>query len=315
VRKLDTGILETIEVLRSNGAHPLAPTTQIPAKSGYDFIGWGLDPDEDTLFLPYNFDINTGIGEYPTGDELESYLNAYTFDNDNTVVVLYAKYRVHQNIVTVWQNGVKAGAMLVNTGSLFTEPTGLYGYNEDGLVDISNYFNFAPYRNDNDLPLTSTYAFIGYSKVASDVSLGRITEPVTGLVNKDMSIYAVFAQMSIYDVDYSDLFRSYAITNYVDEGPEDYASNYNIDEGVVLTVVAPSVKTATGKIVVPASWENKPVIGITDFKRQPGITHIFFEAEHPLRKIWTDCCARMTNLRYVDFLALPQLRVVETRAF
>lgn len=315
VRKLDTGILETIEVLRSNGVHPLAPTTQIPAKSGYDFIGWGLDPDDDTLFLPYNFDVNTGTGEYPTGDELESYLNAYTFDNDNTVVVLYAKYRVHQNIVTVWQNGVKAGAMLVNTGSLFAEPTGLYSYDEDGLVDTSNYFNFAPYRNDNDLPLTSTYAFVGYSKVASDVSLGRVTEPVTGLVNKDMSIYAVFAQMSIYDVDYSDLFRSYAVTNYVDEGPEDYASNYNIDEGVVLTVVAPSVKTATGKIVVPASWENKPVIGITDFKRQPGITHIFFEAEHPLRKIWTDCCARMTNLKYVDFLALPQLRVIETRAF
>ena len=191
--KLDTGILETIEILRSNGEHPLAPTGQIPAKSGYDFIGWGLDPDADTIFLPYNFDVNTGTGSYPTGDELAAYLNAYIFDSTHTVVVLYAKYRVHQNIVTVWQNGVKAGAMLVNTGSMFIEPTGLYGYDSEGLIDINNYFAFAPYRNDNDLPLTSTYAFVGYSKLASDVALGKVTEPMTGIINKDTSIYAVFA--------------------------------------------------------------------------------------------------------------------------
>jgi hypothetical protein len=43
------------------------------------------------------------------------------------------------------------------------------------------------------LPLTSTYAFVGYSKLASDVALGKVTEPMTGIINKDTSIYAVFA--------------------------------------------------------------------------------------------------------------------------
>jgi hypothetical protein len=100
VRKLDNGVIETIETLRSNSSHPLAPTAQYPAKSGYDFIGWGLDPDDDTIFLPYNFDVNTGNGSYP--DDMNAYLNEYTFDINNTVVMLYAKYRVHQNIITVW---------------------------------------------------------------------------------------------------------------------------------------------------------------------------------------------------------------------
>ena len=315
VRKLDTGILETIEILRSNGEHPLAPTAQIPAKSGYDFIGWGLDSDADTIFLPYNFDVNTGTGSYPTGDELVAYLNAYTFDSTHTVVVLYAKYRVHQNIVTVWQNGIKAGAMLVNTGSMFVEPTGLYGYDNEGLIDTDNYFAFAPYRNDNDLPLTNTYAFIGYSKLASDVALGRITEPMTGIINKDTSIYAVFAQMSIYDVDYSDLFMKYADINYVDNGPEDYASNYNVDGGIQLCMVPMSTKVAVGKIVVPATWEGKPVLSITNFNVQTGVTHIFFEEDHPLRVIAPYCCQSMSSLKYFDFLSLHSLRLVQRSAF
>jgi hypothetical protein len=47
-----------------------------------------------------------------------------------------------------------------------------------------------------------------------------------------MSIYAVFTEMSIYDVDYSDLFYKYADINYHDQGPEDYAANYSVDNGV-----------------------------------------------------------------------------------
>jgi hypothetical protein len=104
--------------------------------------------------LPYNFDVNTGNGSYPA--DMSIYLNEYTFSGDNKVVVLYAKYRVHQNIITIWQNGIKAGAMLIDTGSMFHEPTVLYPYDGDN-VDISTSFAFAPYKDDSSLPLNQTY--------------------------------------------------------------------------------------------------------------------------------------------------------------
>lgn len=314
VRQLDTGVIETIETLRSSSSHPLAPTAQYPAKSGYDFIGWGLDPNSDTIFLPYEFDVNTGTGSYPA--DIEDYLSTYTFDNNNTILTLYAKYRVHQNIIIVWQNNVRAGAMLVNTGSMFTEPTGLYACDSNGVVDTDTYTAFAPYQDDSALPLESTYAFIGYSKSAADVARGEITEPVTGIVSRDMAIYAVFAEMSIYDVDYSDLFYKYADINYTDQGPEDYASTYTIQGGVQLSMVPLATKVAIGKIVVPATWDNKPVLSIFGFNHQTEITHIFFEGDnHPLRFIGAYCCQGLTKLKYVDFLNLPSLRLIQTSAF
>jgi hypothetical protein len=46
------------------------------------------------------------------------------------------------------------GAMLIDSGSMFTEPTLLYEYDENNLVDTTASFSFAPYKNDADLPLT-----------------------------------------------------------------------------------------------------------------------------------------------------------------
>jgi hypothetical protein len=55
-------------------------------------------------------------------------------------------------------------------------------------------------------------------------------------------------------------------------------------------MVPVATKMAIGKIVVPATWDNKPVLSISGFNHQTGITHIFFEDEHPLRFIAPYCC-------------------------
>jgi hypothetical protein len=55
-------------------------------------------------------------------------------------------------------------------------------------------------------------------------------------------------------------------------------------------MVPVSTKKAVGKIVVPAVWDNLPVIGIEGFSHQDGITHIFFENNNEIRKIGVSCC-------------------------
>jgi hypothetical protein len=84
--------------------------------------------------------------------------------------------------------------MLVDNGSMFTEPIMLYKYNENDVVDVTDSFAFTPYKDDSALPLNSTYHFIGYSLSASDVANGVITDPVIGIISKNITIYAVFAE-------------------------------------------------------------------------------------------------------------------------
>jgi hypothetical protein len=99
-------------------------------------------------------------------------------------------------------------------------------------------------------------------------------------------------------------------TRYTDSA----SSAFDID-GVVLTMVPVATKKAVGKIVVPASWNNLPVIGIIGFSHQDAITHIFFESNNEIRTIGTACCKDMTALKYVDFLSLLKLRKIDSEAF
>jgi hypothetical protein len=80
-------------------------------------------------------------------------------------------------------------------------------------------------------------------------------------------------------------------------------------------MVPVATKKAVGKIVVPASWNNLPVIGIIGFSHQDAITHIFFESNNEIRTIGTACCKDMTALKYVDFLSLLKLRKIDSEAF
>lgn len=321
-RKLDSGVIETIETLRSTNSHPLPPTAQYPAKSGYDFIGWGLDPDNDTIFLPYNFDVNTGNGSYP--ENMNEYLNAYTFSAGNTVVILYAKYQVHQNIVTIWENNIKVGAALMNTNSMFVEPTIIYHYDTNNMLDTSVAYPFAPYKNDDDLALDKTYKFIGYSYASNDMATGIITERVTGIINRNINIYAVFTEEDIYNIDYSSYFDTNSpIKSYRELERETGTTLYNIDEGIELWPAPSSEKVIIGKIVIPTTWNDKTVIGIGNFWRQPGITHVFFADNHQLRYVASNCFTQSSeedigttkSLKYFDFNTLSTLREIQNGAF
>jgi hypothetical protein len=46
--------------------------------------------------------------------------------------------------------------MLIDTGSMFYEPTTLYPYDGNN-VDTSTSFAFAPYKDDSNLALSQTY--------------------------------------------------------------------------------------------------------------------------------------------------------------
>lgn len=285
-----TGIVETIEALRSDNEHPLPPSdlTFIPSKAGYDFIGWSTDAAGNNMFINYNINVNTGIGSYDEA-QMNAALNSYTFDISNTVLTLYAQFQVHKNIIVIYDGNERIGAALANNGSTFVEPTEIYKYVND-QIDTSVSYPYIPYKDDSNLPLTKTYKFMGYSKNSADTT--ENTDPVTGVVKADMTIYSVFAEASVYD---SVADESYFTTAFT-------AGNWTI------RCVRTDLK---GKITVP-----KTVNGITptvfnyldNSTPLPEVTHVFFEGGNEeggsaITTIGSYAFNNWVNLRYV---ALPK---------
>ena len=255
----DSGIVDTIEALRSDDVHPLAPTKSIPLKAGYDFIGWSTDAAGTQIFLRYELDVNTGSGSYVN---VQNTLNSYTFSEQNTVLTLYAQYQIHQNIITIYSAGERVGAALVSNGSTFRNPTRIYKYVND-LIDTSVAYDYVPYRSDASLPLTSTYKFNGYSSNPLDTT--EVTLPPPEIITKDITIYATFVEDSVYNNVLSN----------------DYLTCVAYGQDTV--VMSFNTTALQGKVTLPAVWTNPETNEqftpnqFTSGSFNENITHIFWE--------------------------------------
>ena len=268
----ETGIVETIETLRSDDTHPLGPTKNVPTKAGYDFIGWSTDPEGQNLFLRYEVDVNTGFGNYI---DLENTLASYNFDDENTVLTLYAQYQIHQNVIVIYCGAKRIGAAIAANGSLFTPPTKIYKYVDD-LIDTSTEYSYIPYKDDSQLELTSTYRFVGYSMEPNDTT--EITKEVPEIITKDITIYEVFKEESVYN-------------NILDEK---YLRCSSFGE------LSFAVSNLQGKITIPKNYQNQAP---TVFERglvNSNITHIFFEEGSSINSFGYQAFANFTNLIYIE---------------
>ena len=245
----ETGIVETIEALRSDSATPLGPTKSAPTKAGYDFIGWSTDAAGQNIFLLYRVDVNTGNGSYVN---MAANLANFTFTEQNNVLTLYAQFEVHKNVVTIYSGGERIGAAIVDNGSTFTNPSYIYDYVND-QIDITTGHNYIPYKDDSQLQLTRTYKFIGYSAVSTDTT--TITEAPAEIVSKDMVVYSVFDEDSVYN----NVLNSEWV---------------QCDSTGTMKFTKSGLK---GKITLPKQCNGYTVTSFESVYGQPDVTHIFWE--------------------------------------
>ena len=220
---------------------------------------------------------------------------------------------------------------------IFTEVTRKYPviiYNDDGttiLQDFSDEANWIEYgttvndilsttiptttKDISKLQLEEIYAFKGYSVVQGSTTVINDDYKVEG----EETLYAVYELKNIYDVDFKKYFTYIDSKAYTEDLHGD--ANYNKPAGAGLVVVPNAGYTLSGKILIPAYFNNKPVLGIGAFnKANWNITHIFIEnpvtqPKNPLTWIADQAFQGVSSLKYFDFNNAVNLRTIGKEVF
>ncbi len=292
----ETGITETVEVLRSDSTTPLGPKKNPPTKAGYDFIGWSTDAAGEHMFLPYEIDVNTGNGQYI--DE-ENCLSQFTFDATHSILTLYAQFKVHQNVIVIYSGSERIGAAIVNNGSAFSNPNYIYDY-VNNAIDVTTGHTYIPYKDDASLAFDKVYRFVGYTMNESTVTydengLATIVDFPPENINNNITIYSVF---DIVDVHENVLQNDgYYVVNTVNINGTLYNELHLTDKGLI---------NLKGKVTFPAKVDNKTieVFNVSSYQynaqRGEAITHIFFERDNSLNFIGDYACYQWPNLIYCE---------------
>ena len=297
VQVLDNGRIETIDLLRTMDSHPVL-TTALPARANYDFKGWATDAAGTNMLIEYNIETSSYIDD--------TAFNAYTFNSQNNILVLYAIFEYHKHKVDfVYPDGTRI-TKYVTWNTTVTVP------------------DVIPYKPDVDsnnvaLPVDQTWQFLGWStNMNAEEADERFTNG-TFVITKDYlgdnnsGIYTVWSSepMSVYDNVHPEWFE---IVN------ENYPGN--VQTGLQIKLA----KKVKGKLAIPNTINNTPVVCICSNSSSQGapideylenVTHIFFEkGQNGLSNV--DSIANYTfqkcsNLKYFEFA--DGLKIIGQNAF
>ena len=152
----------------------------------------------------------------------------------------------------------------------------------------------SPRKDDNDLDVYETYAFLGYALTKTAKIPLNFTNDF--IVNNDITYYAIFSDAidtgDSRNVHYDNFV--FNATSYTDQGNEDFS----IAEGYMVSPADDVV--LVGKITLPAYYNNKPVISVGDFRGQNEITGIYFEEGTQIRVLTSYGFQDLANLTYFE---------------
>lgn len=121
-----------------------------------------------------------------------------------------------------------------------------------------------PYKNDNDLGKEQTYKFIGYALTEEYANAGLVINNLDEIiVTKKTEYYTSHKIINVYD---NILDEKYLIFR---ESGDGYSISLNKKYSGI-----------QGKITLPTTYNNKPIVNIEDFQSCPNIYYIFFAREN-----------------------------------
>jgi hypothetical protein len=250
--------------------NPYANYTAI--KENWDFWGWSTTNDKTGI-----------IGSVEQTDEKNDMdwdtAKAIIFKEDVYDYTFYAVFTIHEWVMTFKTD---ANTTLTTTnvvhGEALKEP------------------NAVPALNEDSLSATERYRFLGWSQspnnlIVTDEKSAALVQVNTIIAGADMEFYAVFIKESVYDAtsdlswfDFTEEYWTHPLTSTTSEG---YA-------------VRPKLgRVLSGKITLPTTYNNKPVIICGGFSGHK-ITHLFWKGESKLLTLETQCFGSVSTLLYVD---------------
>jgi len=291
VRVEDNNKVEVLDIERTNNASTkLHPQCSIPTKTYHDFLGWSEEnpntTDNPTIALSWD---NTNR----VYQETEAWNNlTYKSEND-LIITLYAVFTPH-----VYQMTFKYGdGTIIDTiGTAF----GSQGINLPSVI---------PYQDESELPEDQKYGFLGYAYNADAITpldMSKIS------ASRDMTFYAIFEESSVYENPLSDEYLVFT-------GPSAIRVNSNGNEVQGYTIGLNNRYAYKGKITLPTTHNNLPVLAIMDGSAsndgpaangisndnhgQNQITHIFWDrsdgGQCQLKKVG-QAAFYNTTIKYVE---------------
>lgn len=251
-----------------NDVHPTV-TSKTPALANYDFMGWTLDPAYVTVDKARVPELKT------QGKILENNnITALTFSAQNDIYVFYAVFAITSFAANFYNadGTTLIYSTRVDYGSYLSEPLIL------------------PAADESQLEPTQRYRFIGWKSEAEDL-FPRSEALATGIVNlsqiksqtMDKNFYACYVLEDVHDRATDSKYFDFVST--VTTSP-DTNEKWDLRPQVTGYKVRPKAGyTLYGKITIPASYNNKPIVSIDGFHGsafndgtlpQEGVTHIYF---------------------------------------
>lgn len=214
--------------------------------------------------------------------------NGETFNNDITIIPVY-QTETRQYTITFIVNGEP-----FSTSANYNTP----------IIDIANdLFINGVSKSDNDLPLTRTYRFKGWSLIDNNSNVLSSEAVIKGIT----TVYAYFEEIDVHDNINLDLF------NYNNYEYEIFIDNYSFRvDGIFASPKNPLM--LNGKVTIPSlDPEGNSIVGLTSFNGCINLTHLFFARNSQIQKINSGCFQDLPNLIYLE--PNNSIKVIEANAF
>ena len=255
----------------------------LPKKPNYDFLGWSTTTDRSGLISSVN----------DSADEQKNKWNAQVLDPDKKDYVFYAIFTIHKYHIEFYAGPNKILEQDIPYGDMLSDPGLVPSYTDSSLADDEKYRFLGYTQNENQLIVTSENA-------AKTVNLN------TMMSVQDYKFYATFIKESVYS---SPLDNSYFTFAQEDHGSIDGGYYIYPAEGVQFS----------GKITLPSTYNNQPIVGIGGFYNQPNVTHIYWHGTPQLQIILANCFGNDNTSLVAQNLEVFQIpntvRFIGNRAF
>ena len=270
----------TAEELKNAGA--FSPSQINLMRASQDFIGWSTTKDRSGLVESYDAIFVTALGNTAVHnwDTLE-----LTEEKDYTFYAVFEDHNWEVNFYIVDDDEKTmrlAHSYQVVDGRMLHDPKLLLS------------------RDESNLPDDKRYRFLGFTQKATGNNVTNNPNTLVADLDslkavRNYNFYALFYEESVKSSPTDISFFNFTKTAYLDV----FDSKYNIEEGYAVTP-AKGAKLA-GKITIPATYDNLPVITVGGFSGQTGITHIYWYGEPQIREFYSDAFNGCSELRYFEF--------------